>query len=734
MPRRPVNPQDRQRVVRACDQCKSSKKRCNGSQPCTPCERKGYHAICHYTAGRRLHPLPRQSSNSSRLPTQNTRWDSDGGASNIARQSFHETDTISPRNTGSDGHAETRQRSSEDSLERDTRESSIDALGEPPVMLSSITGEKVFIGNTAALSFLRFIQKTLKRHIGPSGFTDTQESQKLFEADTSDTESSRFYTSLSVEDKRAYVQYFLDASNGLLDLYSWEDVSQLLRNTAMRNSVNGQSIPQERSDLETASLYLMVAIGAQCCGPTKEAVGWAAGLFCHARKLALERMLEEPSLDLVRVFLLMAFYMFGACRRNSAFMYLGVASKAADILGLHMSAQYKHLSIESRRARLRTAKSIRVFDVICNSILGRPSSTPSLRPGHTSYVSDEVNDGSDVVYRALALGATYEIAAVLDNAVSKSAEGVFDTAAAEKLVLALQQRSRNFPAILRRQNDADASYSRSVTIGNTHVSGAYYFSVILVTRHFLIQHLVPQISKNKDVDWPNMHNSDHGSAEKRKVAELADACVEAATFMAQMCHQIMQSGQMLGNMCILKAWMFATGLVLGFSLLAEDASNNPGRRTAFLKSLHVLGKLKHLSPQAEQYYNILSSFHQAIKAYQEQQHRNKHASRVNLVDRVFLPEEGAGFDEPEIIATQLPSPEMTIQDSASVDWLNNIPFDALNEISPVDPALIGENDVIMRMLWESDRYVTDYPAGMLPDADADMSLEPSVAVYGSLTT
>lgn len=108
---------------------------------------------------------------------------------------------------------------------------------------------------------------------------------------------------------------------------------------------------QELDNLEIASLYLMVAIGAQCRGPTKDAVTWTAGLFYHARKLALERMLEEPSLGLVRVFLLMAFYMFGACRRNSAFMYLGVASKAAEILGLHMSAQYKSLSPECRNAR-----------------------------------------------------------------------------------------------------------------------------------------------------------------------------------------------------------------------------------------------------------------------------------------------------------------------------------------------------------------------------------------------
>lgn len=94
----------------------------------------------------------------------------------------------------------------------------------------------------------------------------------------------------------------------------------------------------------------MIAIGAQCRHSIDDAT-WAAKLFSYARKIALEGMLENPSLDMVRAFLLMAFYMFGACRRNSAFMYLGVASKAADILGLHSSTQYKHLSQEARNAR-----------------------------------------------------------------------------------------------------------------------------------------------------------------------------------------------------------------------------------------------------------------------------------------------------------------------------------------------------------------------------------------------
>lgn len=55
-------------------------------------------------------------------------------------------------------------------------------------------------------------------------------------------------------------------------------------------------------------------------------------------------MLEDPCLDMVRCFLLMAFYMLGACRRNAAFMYIGVAAKAASALGLHVTEQYHHFA------------------------------------------------------------------------------------------------------------------------------------------------------------------------------------------------------------------------------------------------------------------------------------------------------------------------------------------------------------------------------------------------------
>ncbi|KAF1932448.1 uncharacterized protein M421DRAFT_54743 [Didymella exigua CBS 183.55] len=719
MPRRPVKPQDRQRVVRACDQCKSSKKRCDGSQPCSACQKKGYDGFCHYTAGRRHHPLPQPPSALSQLVlAQDVPIVFEGSRASEAILSPDSWDlqgstTLLGGNSGPSFVNLMQGRTSEESTRTaDTRGSSMEATAQPSVMLSSVSGEKVFVGNTAAISFLQFLQKTLERHVGPSGFTDAQESRKLFEADAVNNGSSRFYDGLSVEDKKAYIQYFFDASKGLLDLYTWEEVCHMLYTETHQNTRDASPTSHISTGFESAALYLMVAIGAQCYGPTKDAAVWAAELFSFARKLAFAQMLESPCLDLVRVFLLMAFYMFGACRRNSAFMYLGIASKSADILGLHMSAQQKHTAASTRNARLRAAKSIRVFDVVCNSILGRSSSTPSLRPGQSSYVSDRSEDAADIVYRALALGATYEITSVLDTAVKKSAEGELDVDTAERLVLALQQKTRDFPSILRRSSEKAPTGIRHIIIGNMHVSGAYYFSVILITRQFLIKHIVPQLS---DANRSPQH---HDVAGRSKVDQLADACIEAATFMARMCHRVMKSGHLLGNMCILKAWMFATGLVLGFSLLTEDMTHTSGRQAAFLKSLNVMGELRHLSPQAEQYYGILSSFHQAINAYKERAQRKKRASRGTLVDCVFLP---GGADDRSgseaAIATQLPSPDMTMQDISSVEWLDSLPLDGLNDIEPVNLTLMGDNDIIMRMLWESEQYAMDYPAGMLPDAE-----------------
>lgn len=100
-----------------------------------------------------------------------------------------------------------------------------------------------------------------------------------------------------------------------------------------------------------AILYFVIAIGGQCRGSSPSDFQYAAKYFAKGQQYAFEGMLKDPSVNMIRAFLLMAFYMLGACHRNAAYMYLGVASKAAAALGLHIARQDQGLSRDELRTR-----------------------------------------------------------------------------------------------------------------------------------------------------------------------------------------------------------------------------------------------------------------------------------------------------------------------------------------------------------------------------------------------
>jgi hypothetical protein len=94
----------------------------------------------------------------------------------------------------------------------------------------------------------------------------------------------------------------------------------------------------------------MIAIGAQSSKNDPVVLRVERFFFKRAQKCAFAGMLENPSLDLIRLFVLMSFYMLGACRRNAAFMYLGVAARAAAALGLHLT-DYTLLEADEQQKR-----------------------------------------------------------------------------------------------------------------------------------------------------------------------------------------------------------------------------------------------------------------------------------------------------------------------------------------------------------------------------------------------
>jgi hypothetical protein len=94
-----------------------------------------------------------------------------------------------------------------------------------------------------------------------------------------------------------------------------------------------------------------------------------------------------------------------------------------------------------------------------------------------------------------------------------------DSAAAESFLSRLRQwNETSLPPELRDCNPLD----RELFIGAAHVACTYYFTIILVTRPFLITHLLTQIRRKRR---PSVEPADTA-----RIPDLAQACVDAAVY------------------------------------------------------------------------------------------------------------------------------------------------------------------------------------------------------------
>jgi hypothetical protein len=115
-----------------------------------------------------------------------------------------------------------------------------------------------------------------------------------------------------------------------LDLFTADEIDVLVT----QRSPEKKPIYPPPNPNDVAALDLALAIGAQARGSDDD-VQLSAAYLHRARSIAFDDLLMSPSLNKVRLFVLLSFYMLGACNRNAASMFLGIAAKATDILGLH---------------------------------------------------------------------------------------------------------------------------------------------------------------------------------------------------------------------------------------------------------------------------------------------------------------------------------------------------------------------------------------------------------------
>ncbi|KAM3442772.1 hypothetical protein MY4824_000913 [Beauveria thailandica] len=596
MPRPKVHPSQRKRAAEACNFCRMSKKKCSATVPCTACQRRGIGHTCHLTRS------PRASrSTAQRIQTSSLGDGSPATEAPSARRRASGAETVWPLDDSarcwvppepvipldpdtyqpispSDSRtaaADTNNMESDTSPLLHTAQRETGTLGRESHarMLLNLRGER---GKPGVLSVSRKLELT-------------QCHETMLENEPAINGSNAATPGLIELDecqRSSYIDMFHAAqTGGLLDLFTREELDQL-------SSVPRPERPEYRYRHLEAVASAAIAIGAQCKS-SLECQQISQANFRHAQRKAFSGMLEDLNIEIVRVFLLMAYYMLGSCRRNSAFMYLGIASRAAVSLGLHTKDTY-----DDNRAT-------------CNN---RPAATCGLRAEvDESHISALANDEEE---DTAALVAVYGILSITTDAVEDLYKKKRPSVALiERAFARIEDWSRAIPKSMRARPDpTSGDKANRQDVYRLHISCLYYFAVTLVSRPILISQLTSQ-----------------SNASSITLSPLASACLDAAVFLVQTCTDAKKSENLFGSLCIIKALVFAAGLILGFDMFAKRELDFE-IENAFAGAKEILDFIAEQSSQAAYYAEILGLLSNAIA---EQRRKTASQGRSKLVSRLF---------------------------------------------------------------------------------------------------
>lgn len=185
------------------------------------------------------------------------------------------------------------------------------------------------------------------------------------------------------------------------------------------------------------------------------------------------------------------------------------------------------------------------MDILVNSILGRPTSFGTIPTSRDSKTREK----SSLAPVSTLLDASSQLCTLLEQSLLSSKPDVLaEVDRVDHTLQEIRQRMNTLPRQFRiiKVSDLESLQPDELarTIGNIHIAATYYFSVILVTRPYLISTIITKLA--------NEQTGNLGTNVTRSYPQMAEACIDAAMFLASISLNAQKSGLLLANMCILK--------------------------------------------------------------------------------------------------------------------------------------------------------------------------------------
>ncbi|KAG7104208.1 Activator of stress genes 1 like protein [Verticillium longisporum] len=597
----------RARIANACDSCKARKVKCDGNIPCSYCTRRQRASTCHYSPQHRrrtqvarttVTPSP-SAPGSDRLTRHHQ---SPGPRSSYSRQQSH-TATPTPQ-------AGTSQEAADDETEvpREAR------------LLRDAQGKLIFIGDCAPLSFFQTVRQLVSSRVDANAFA--QHVNRFSGSDSANSKPSHGQGSgtlpvLHHDTIPTAVATYSSVTSGIVDLFC---------HTRVRDDIVLWASQTERShDVSSAVHFLVLAIGYQA---THEDL--AVTYFDHARNIALANLTGNLTVSTIQAFVLITVFMLGSCQTNGAFLFCGIAVRAAYSIGVHRTEINARFGPETQRQRDRLWKSMRILDLFLSTSMGRPPATSDVDCTVSYSAPDE--DGQEAFD---ILNSSVQIFLIAEEIV---VEVYSRKKISYQLTEGISRRLRDWsirwlPKLKHVIASPPAESNGIEVTGACQVLCSYYYSVILVSRPFLMYELHKRLSDSQAGQPTTQSGLSSGKS------KLADACIDAASFMVEPVAELIDKGYLQGHVPLVVSWLFASSLVLGIGLLGSFGRilEKYSRR-----SIQALEHFAKHDTNAGQYALIAKSLLSSALEYLEKKELNERIQRTESSSQLFglVPREG----------------------------------------------------------------------------------------------
>lgn len=490
-------------------------------------------------------------------------------------------------------------------------------------------GKFIFVGDSSNLAFLQNIRRLARIVVGECGLTSDPMRHAMIEAIPPDTSNSRSPPTMQLkptkEEAEEYVHHYMLATSGAVDLFDKDDISQHL------SSWTEVSTPSNNST--DSIFYLVLAIGARNRSTDHDEL--AEQYFNRGRELAISSFMDDPSVLTVQSYVLIAFYLLTCCRRNGAFMLLGIAVRAAYALGLHRSDISALFEAREKSTRDRVWKSLRVLDLFLSASLGRPPATSEVDGGNVAWESkarvyENVRMGSSHSSAMLRICFIFE--RILNEVYCRREVDV-------QLVNSISAQYRDWNMTLEAGFDiqgltqgelAASSNGLQQIIGLAHLKCAYYWSIVLLTRPFLVFDVSSKIQKDMDEATAPLLTK-QGQAD---TTTLSEACVDAALRCIEVATDVVHAPGSPKRPFMVTNAIFLSALVIGLAIFGDYDKTFP-LLSSLEQSKVVLGQLAKHDPSARRYFIITSYLQQASVEHTRRRDEQQTRRRQQGIQSLF---------------------------------------------------------------------------------------------------